>query len=96
MVTKKKAVKAKKVPTVFKSKGIEVDTVSGTVKVKDEVVGSWSNDEFNPNEKGDVMGLCWMAVTDPKNCLTYVGRQIENIANPPKRTFKRKVEASDE
>lgn len=93
MTTKKKE---KKVPTVFKSKGIEVDTVSGSVSVKGEVVGEFVSDEFRPNDKGDSMGLCWMAVTDPKNCLTYVGRQIENIANPPKRTFKRKVETSDE
>jgi len=89
--TKKGAKKTapKKKTEWYRRDGFEVK--GSVVTYKDVVVGEFENFHFRPNDEGDKMGLCFMEVTEAKNCLTYLINQLANIKNPPVKKFYKKV-----
>jgi len=61
----------------------------------EQLVGRYYEGEFFPSLLGGQLGFVWMMVHNPKEVLFHLKRQQENIKNPPKRNFKRKVEAGE-
>ena len=89
MTTKKKATKKKS--GILKLKKFSLNAT--VVTFDGNIIGEYVNDEFRPNDHGDSLCFVWMQASQPRDMLTYLVRQLDAITNPPKKNFKRKVEA---